>query len=174
MRQFCDIGLWAREYHDEIDWQLLHDQCASVHAATFAAAAFRIAREYLGIGFDLPAPWDASIDAEPLLHDTLCGGVYGSNDYTRLHSSTVTLNAVKASRTGEKSSVLSTVFPKREYLEHRYPYLKKHPYLLPVAWVQRIAHYASEKQYGADNSASGSIKLAKERIELMKQYDIMD
>ena len=174
LRQFCDIGLWAREYHTEIDWQRLHDQCASVHAATFAAAAFRIAKDYLGIAFDLSTPWDASIDVEPLLHDTLCGGVYGSNDLTRLHSSTVTLNAVKASRTGEKSSVLSTVFPKREYLERRYPYLKKHPYLLPVAWVQRIAHYASEKQSGADNSASGSIKLAKERIELMKQYDIMD
>ena len=174
LRQFCDIGLWARAYHVEIDWQRLHDQCASVHAATFAAAAFRIARDYLGIEFDLPMPWDASIDAEPLLHDTLCGGVYGSNDLTRLHSSTVTLNAVKASRTGEKSSVLSTVFPKREYLERRYPYLKKRPYLLPVAWVQRIVHYASEKQSGADNSASGSIKLGKERIELMKRYGIMD
>ena len=174
LRQFCDIGLWARAYHDEIDWQRLHDQCSSVHAATFAAAAFRIARDYLGIDFDLPTPWDASIDVEPLLHDTLCGGVYGSNDLTRLHSSTVTLNAVKASRTGEKSSVLRTVFPKRAYLERRYPYLKKSPYLLPVAWVQRLAHYASEKQSGADSSASGSIKLAKERIELMKQYDIMD
>ena len=174
LRQFCDIGLWAREYHGEINWRHLHDQCTSVHAATFAVAAFRIAKDYLGIEFDLPAPWDATIDVEPLLHDTLCGGVYGSNDYTRLHSSTVTLNAIKASRTGEKSSVLSTVFPKREYLEHRYPYLKKHPYLLPVAWVQRIAHYASEKQSNPDNSASGSIKLAKERIELMKQYDIMD
>ena len=174
LRQFCDIGLWAREYHDEIDWQRLHDQCASVHAATFAAAAFCVARAYLGIEFDLPAPWNASVDVEPLLHDTLCGGVYGSNDYTRLHSSTVTLNAVKASRTGEKGSVLRTVFPKREYLERRYPYLKKRPYMLPMAWAQRIAHYASEKQSGADNSASGSIKLAKERIELMKQYDIMD
>lgn len=174
LRQFCDIGLWAWEYHDEIDWQHLYDQCASVHAATFAAAAFRIARDYLGIDFDLPMPWDASIDVEPLLHDTLCGGVYGSNDLTRLHSSTVTLNAVKASRTGEKSSVLRTVFPKREYLERRYPYLKKRPYLLPVAWVQRIAHYASEKQAGTDNSASGSIKLGKERIELMKRYGIMD
>lgn len=175
LRQFCDIGLWAREYHAEIDWQQLHDQCTSVHAATFAAAAFRIAGEYLGIELDMPAPWDDSIDVEPLLHDTLCGGVYGSNDYTRLHSSTVTLNAVKANRTGEKSSVLRTVFPKREYLERRYPYLKKHPYLLPVAWVQRIAHYANEKQNTADgNSASGSIKLAKERIELMKRYDIMD
>ena len=174
LRQFCGIGLWARAYHVEIDWQRLHEQCESVHAATFAAAAFCIAGDYLGIEFDLPAPWDGSIDVEPLLHDTLCGGVYGSNDLTRLHSSTVTLNAVKASRTGEKSSVLSTVFPKREYLERRYPYLKKRPYLLPVAWMQRIAHYASEKQSGTDNSASGSIKLGKERIELMKRYGIMD
>lgn len=174
LRQFCDIGLWAREYHTEIDWQRLREQCESVHAATFAAAAFRIARDYLGIEFDLPTPWSDAVDAEPLLHDSLCGGVYGSNDLTRLHSSTVTLNAVKASRTGEKSSVLRTVFPKREYLERRYPYLKKRPYLLPVAWAQRLAHYASEKQSGADSSASGSIKLAKERIELMKRYGIMD
>lgn len=174
LRQFCDIGLWARAYHAEIDWQRLHEQCESVHAATFAAAAFRIARDYLGIDFDLPMPWNDAVDAEPLLHDSLCGGVYGSNDLTRLHSSTVTLNAVKASRTGKKSSVLRTLFPKREYLERRYPYLKKRPYLLPVAWAQRLAHYASEKQSGADSSASGSIKLAKERIELMKRYDILD
>lgn len=174
LRQFCDIGLWAQAYHDQIDWQRLYDQCASVHAATFATAAFRIAQAYLGIDFYLTTPWNSDVDVEPLLHDTLCGGVYGSNDYTRLHSSTVTLNAVKASRTGEKSSVLRTVFPKREYLERRYPYLKKRPYLLPVAWVQRIAHYAGEKQSGADNSASGSIKLARERIELMKRYGIIE
>ena len=173
LRQFCDIGLWARAYHDQIDWQRLHDQCTGVHAATFAATAFRIARTYLGIDFDLPGLWDGDVDVEPLLHDTLCGGVYGSNSYTRLHSSTVTLNAVKASRTGGKSSVLRTVFPKRAYLERRYPYLKKRPYLLPVAWVQRIVHYAGERS-GADNSASGSIKLGKERIELMKLYGIMD
>ena len=174
VRQFCDIGLWARAYHAEIDWQRLHDQCASVHAATFAAAAFRIARDDLGIDFDLPTPWDASIGVEPLLHDTLCGGVYGSNDLTRLHSSTVTLNAVKSSRKGRKSTVLRTIFPEKAYLESRYPYLKKRPYLLPVAWAQRLVHYASEKKSGADSSTSGSIKLAKERIELMKQYDIMD
>ena len=174
LRQFCDIGLWARAYRGEIDWQLLHEQCGSVHAATFAAAAFRIARDYLCIEVDLPAPWSDAVDVEPLLHDSLCGGAYGSNDLTRLHSSTVTLNAVKASRTGEKSGVLRTVFPKREYLERNYPYLKKHPYLLPVAWVQRLAHYAGEKKTGTDNSASGSIELAKERIELMKRYDIMD
>ena len=174
LRQFCDIGLWARAYHAEIDWQRLHEQCESVHAATFAAAVFRITKDYLGIDFDLPVPWDASLDVEPLLHDSLCGGVYGSNDLTRLHSSTVTLNAVKSSRKGRKNTVLRTIFLQKAYLESRYPYLKKRPYLLPVAWVQRLVHYASEKKSGADSSASGSIKLAKERIELMKRYGIMD
>ena len=173
MRQFCDIGLWAREYHDQIDWQRPHDQCAGVHAATFAAAAFRIARTYLGIDFDLPAPWDTDIDVEPMLHDTLCGGVYGSNDYTRLHSSTVTLNAVKSSREGKKSSVLSSVFPNRNYIAHQYAYVKKCPLLLPVAWAQRLVRYAFEKHSGSHNSAAGSVRLARERIELMKLYEII-
>ena len=45
----------------------------------------------------------------------------------------------------------------------------------PIAWMQRIAHYAGEKQNAADgNSASGSIRLGKERIELMKRYGLMD
>ena len=174
LRQFCDIGLWARAYHDQIDWLRLHDQCQTVHAATFAAAAFCIAANDLGIELDLPAPWEDTMDVAPLLHDTLCGGVYGSNDYTRLHASTVTLNAVRASRTGGRSSVLRTVFPPRSALARRYPYLKKHTWLLPAAWAQRLAHYAREKRQTTADSAAGSLRLARERIELMKQYDILE
>lgn len=96
------------------------------------------------------------------------------NAVAHCYAVSVTLNAVKASRTGEKSSVLRSVFPKREYLQSRYPYLKKRPYLLPVAWAQRIAHYTAETQSDSENSASGSLKLAKERIELMRQYDVID
>ena len=174
LRQFCDIGLWARAYHDQIDWLRLHDQCRTVHAATFAAAAFCIAANDLGIELDLPAPWEDTMDVAPLLHDTLCGGVYGSNDYMRLHASTVTLNAVRASRTGGRSSVLRTVFPPRSALARRYPYLKKHTWLLPAAWAQRLAHYAREKRQTTADSAAGSLRLARERIELMKQYDILE
>ena len=176
LRQFCDIGLWARTYQDDIDWELLHEQCAGVHAATFAAVAFEIARNWLGIDFDLPALWKTAVSAEPLLHDTLCGGVYGSNDLTRLHSSTVTLNAVKSSRKGKRGSVLSALFPNRQYMERKYPYVKKMPILLPAAWGQRVVHYLHEKRQGSstNNSATGSIQLARERIALMKLYGIME
>ena len=174
LRQFCDIGLWAKKYFDDIDWGLLRFQCAEVHAATFADAAFKIARDVLGVEFTPPEPWGADINIEPLLHDTLSGGIFGSNDYTRLHSSTVTLNAVRSSRRGKKSGILRSVFPPCRYLEGRYQYLKKRPWLLPVAWVQRICHYAEEKRSGGQNSASGSIKLGHERIELMRMYDIIE
>lgn len=174
LRQFCDIGLWAQKYHNEINWALLHDQCQSVRAATFAATVFVIARQHLGIAFDLPAQWETKVSAEPLLNDTLCGGVYGTNDLTRLHSSTVTLNAVKSSRAGKRSNILASVFPNRRYMERQYPYVKKSPLLLPVAWGQRLTHYLYEKHHNKDNSAAASLQLAKERIDLMKLYEIIE
>ncbi|MDD6800148.1 MAG: hypothetical protein PUE85_07015, partial [Firmicutes bacterium] len=170
-RQFCDIGLWAREYCDQIDWKLLYDQCASVHAENFAKAAFAIARRYLGVSFELPLPWDDGIDAEPLLHDALCSGIYGTNDYTRLHSSTMTLNAARAGRSGKKGGVLPSVFPSRAYMEKKYPYVRKHPALLPAAWIQRIVRYALSKE---KHDSFGSVRLGRERIELLKLYGIID
>lgn len=172
LRQFCDIGLWAKAYYDEIDWKLLYEQCESVHAATFAAAAFSVARDTLGIAFAPPEPWAENRDTEPLLHDTLCAGIYGSKDSTRLHSSTVTLGAVRSSRGSAGGGALASAFPNRSYMERSYPYLIKHPALLPFAWVQRILRYAREKD-GGTSGAAASVKLAKERIELLKKYEII-
>ncbi len=174
LRQFCDIGLWARAYHAQIDWELLQTQCRSAHAGTFAAVAFAIAREWLGIAFPLPELWETAVPAQPLLHDTLCGGVYGTSDLVRLHSATVTLNAVKSSRTGRRSSVLSSLFPNRRYLAQRYPYVQKTPLLLPVAWGQRLAGYLRERPQRGENSAAASLQLARERIALMELYEIIE
>lgn len=174
LRQFYDIGLWAHAYYDRIDWTLLHSQCDSVHAATFAAAVFEIDRTALGMNISLPTPWEKPhVSIEPLLHDVFAGGIYGHSDEARLHSSTVTLNAVNSSRTGKRRCVLRSVFPGRAYMEKKYAYLKKHPVLLPVAWAQRIFHYASEMCAHQNNSAADSLRLGKERIELLKLYDII-
>lgn len=173
LRQFFDIGFWAREYEREIDFDKLYRQCESVHAATFASVIFSVCRERLGISFEPGEMWKCDVQCEPMLHDVLCGGIYGSNDYTRLHSSTVTLSAVKSSRKGKNGSVLSTLFPKKTYMEKKYPYVKKNPILLPTAWIARIADYIKETKNTQNDNASDSLKLAKERIELMKMYNIM-
>ena len=98
----------------------------------------------------------------------MAGGVYGSATEDRVHSATVTLNAVAANRAGRRSSIWRSVFPKSTNLEGVYPYLKTYPFLLPLAWLHRIGRYLSKKP-----SAGQSITIAKERIELMKLYEII-
>ena len=175
VRQVCDIGLWAREYGAQMDWQWLYDCCSEVRAEVFAACLFRIAQQYVGIHFDLPDFWrDAATDCESLLLDMLEGGIYGSESLTRLHTASATVNAVKASRRGEsESGFIRTLFPNRRYIAEQYPYVRKHSFLLPVAWVERLFRYLSEVSTNDRSSASGSVRLAKQRLQLLKDYKII-
>lgn len=174
LRQFCDIALWAQACHQEIDWPLLYRQCAAVRAAVFASAVFAIGQDRLGIDFSLPAPWGSAPDPEPLLRDALCGGIYGSNDLTRLHSSTLTRDALRADRVGRSATPLAALFPGRPYMQRQYPYVKRTPLLLPVAWAHRLVRYLHEQRTTPDNSPAASLQLGKERIELLRRYDVID
>ncbi|MBQ7922112.1 MAG: hypothetical protein IJ325_05995 [Clostridia bacterium] len=141
---------------------------------SFAIAVLGIARHDLKIEFTLPADWETSQDySRPMLCDILNGGIYGSADTNRQHSATMTLNAVKAAQTETKYSVWQSVFPKREAMVGKYPYVKKHPILLPVAWAHRLFSYAKRNSTG-ETKAVASIAIGKERIELLRFYDIVD
>ena len=175
IRQVLDIGLWAQWYGDQVDWPLLRQQCEQAHAAGFAAGVFDAAERCFGI----PAPsapcWkEIAADSTAMLEDLLSGGIYGATDQSRLHSGTVTLNAVAAQRKGKRSgSLLRTVFPSGESLRRQYPYLEKHPALLPVAWTQRLWKYGKETK-NRDSSTAESLKTANRRLELLKQYGILE
>ena len=174
IRQVCDIGLWAQKYGGRIDWQTLADQCDTVKIRQFVSAVLGIARHDLLIEFDVPAGFDSEPDyGKPMLKDILCGGIYGSADTNRQHSATMTLGAVKASRTEEKHGILSSIFPSKEVMEHKYPYVKKHPILLPAAWMQRLFSYAKRNVSG-ETKAAESLAIGKERIELLRLYGIVE
>lgn len=173
IRQLCDIGLWAGAYFEALDWAALYAACRETRSQGFAAAAFGICRTYLGMDLPLPAPWDETPPLEPLCHDALAGGIYGSADGDRLHASTLTMNSVRSSRRGKKKLPLATAFPPRSYLWDQYPYLRRHPGLLPWAWIQRLGRYAAGIRQ-KDNSPAGAVKLARERVALLKLYGVMD
>lgn len=73
-----------------------------------------------------------------------------------------------------ENGLLKTVFPPARQLAGRYPYLKEKPYLLPVAWINRILKYGKETAGGsADNNAAQSIKIGNGRVALLKEYGII-
>ena len=179
IRQVCDIVLYANAYGSQIDWLRILEQCKAIHGEQFAAALFRIGSRYLT--FDpvkacYPQQWQKiQVDELPMLDDLLDSGVYGSANRSRLHSSTITLNAVSAQKKGKKvgNHLLKTIFPSAKALSGRYRYLERKPFLLPVAWADRILHYRKETASIPGNTAAESVKIGNQRIELMKQYGVI-
>ena len=85
----------------------------------------------------------------------------------------MTLNAVRSSRMNTRFSVWQSVFPSMDAMAGKYPYVKKYPILLPVAWARRIFTYARRNRAG-ETKASESLSIGKERIELMRYYRIIE
>ena len=175
IRQICDICLWAKVYADRINWDKLYCQCKEANALKFASAVFKVADKNLNIKFTLPENWkEIIVDGEPLLLDALNAGIYGSADQSRAHSASVTFNAVAAQRSEKHSSILQTVFPAKKKLVNEYPILKKSALFLPYAWCARIWKYRKETKNAPDNQMSEALRIAKERKQLLKYYDIIE
>ena len=179
IRQVCDIVMYANTYGKEVDWQQVYKNCCEIHAELFAAALFRIGKKYLTFDPEkaaYPTVWQQlEVDEQPMLEDLLSSGVYGGSTMSRKHSSNMTLEAVSADKQGKKSglSLKKSLFPSAKSLESRYPYLKKYPYLLPLAWFSRIVKYGKEQKGNTNNSAMESLKIGSERVELLRKYKVI-
>ena len=180
IRQVCDIVLFANHYGEKIEWDRIIANCRKIHAEHFAVSLFRIGENYLTFDPEkahFPKEWKKiAVDEEPMLMDLLDSGIYGDSSMSRKHSSNMTLSAVSANKQGKKQShgVLRTLFPPAKSLEGRFPYLQKRPYLLPVAWVDRILRYRKETQRISNDDAVESIKIGNQRTELLRYYKIVN
>ena len=180
IRQVCDIVLMANAYGAQIDWHKMLEQCKEVRAEKFSAALFKIGKNYLNFDEEkatYPKEWrEIEVDEKALLLELLGSGIYGGSSMSRKHSSNMTLEAVAAQNRGKKpgNTVMKTLFPSARNLQGRYHYLKKRPYLLPVAWGERILKYQREITHMEDNQAMEAVRIGNRRIELLKQYGILD
>lgn len=175
LRIVADVCLFSRGHAAEIDFPAVLAACTDLRCERFAAAVFRIGEKYLDIA--APEAFGLPVDEAPLLADVLSSGNLGE-DIDRLHSAHITLQTVAADRLGARAggTVRNTVFLPASALSGRYPYLKKSPWLLPVAWVSRTATYAMgrlRRKSGAERPAA-SLRIGKNRVDLLRAYHIID
>lgn len=169
IRQACDIGLFAQEFTSDIDWTYILESCKKYKIDLFAAAVFSITAKHLGCF--MPSVFsEYDVDELPLLDDMLSGGLYGASDLNRTHSSNMTLDAVAADKNGKRTSGwFHSIFLPVGSLKGRYTYLRRYPWLLPVAWVQRIWNYLRDK----GTHPAESIRIGRSRVELLRKYGII-
>lgn len=117
---------------------------------------------------DRTVDWETDIERETW--DALFAMAASHSVLPMIYAAVVRCPAARKAGNG----LLKTVFPPARQLAGRYPYLKEKPYLLPLAWVNRILKYGKETAGGsADNNAAQSIKIGSERVALLKEYGII-
>ncbi|MBQ1817787.1 MAG: nucleotidyltransferase family protein [Clostridia bacterium] len=170
IRHVCDICLFAGT--EETDGRRIRSVTDGLRLSRLFAAVFAIGERYLGLkGY--PAFADIDAEPEPLLEDILTGGLYGTVDIDRAHSSRITLEAAAAEKSGRRSrGALTSAFPSRRALEGTYPTLKKHPYLLPVFWIRRLFAYLTDRRQGPIDPTR-SLKIGSERVALLENYGVI-
>lgn len=176
IRQVCDIGLFAQKHAKQIDWPKLRKQTDSISALNFTASLLAIAEESLGIDLTgIPDVFRSSkASPEALLEDILDSGVYGSSTMSRKHSAAITLHAAESARyraSEERPRRRRVLFPPASGMTKRYPYLARYPWLLPVAWVQRIYQYLKSRD--VSNTPGQALRIGHQRVSLMEQYGLL-
>ena len=136
-----------------------------------------IGRKFLGFSFEkvhYPVFLQKEhVNCEHLILDLLDSGIFGDSTMERKHSSNITLAAAESGKKDTVASVKASLFPGKAYMEKGYPWIKKCPWLLPVAWGMRIVGYLKSKRKSSKEEPGG-VEIGMSRVELLREYGIID
>lgn len=97
----------------------------------------------------------------------MVGGVFGASTGERLHSANITLSAVERGERG--GTIWSSLFPGRSYMEQKYDYVSKYPWLLPIGWIHRMIEFLWK-----DHTDSRKVlETGEMRVNLLKKYQMI-
>lgn len=137
IRMYLDLAFFLRRFGSSLDWSRLLPELEQLSLTRFANTALTGVEQWFGVESCLPLmPVDKAV-MEDFLDFTLSGGIYG---YIGRDPSSVFLKQQSSGKAGisRGKTLLHRMFPPLSSLEYRYPYLLKHPWLLPAAWVHRL------------------------------------
>lgn len=152
LRQLCDLVLLLESDRDKIDWDTFRCKVKECGFERFVSAILMVCRKLFHML--LPQSPMVPIDEndpfiDVLIHDILSGGAHGNSSADRQLTNSI-LNSSKDKRTGYLQSKVSyftrLLFPAPKNLGPRYAYAKRHPLLLPMAWIHRMIHDICRKE----------------------------
>ncbi len=167
IRQILDMFKFGTRYFEVIDWSRVNEAIKNTGAGKLYGDVLEVGRLYLG--FDFENNFGISFP-EKLLDDIFSAGAYGNNTSERTGSKVKVLAAMDSNG---KHSRLRSIFPSLEAMREFYTILYDHPYLLPVMWFVRIVRYIFRSKTGKTYDVLKSEKIADEKIQLLRDYEII-
>lgn len=151
----------------EIDYDKVYEACSAQGYEQIYACVMLMAKQYYGI--DTPEVQEA-VDCEGVLDYMLNYGIFG---YTE-DGNVLLVQSVK--RGGEEVGAIRRMFfPPLKMIWHKYRYLKKAPFLLPVAWIHRLLRALFVKKYSISKMAGGvkgSLRYSREHDKRLEELGL--
>jgi hypothetical protein len=183
LRQLCDLTLFTEAYNDVIDWHELLKMADLLHIRTFAVALFKICNELFELKipdvFILPCKTNILHDLTDSIFDS---GVYGKPDTDHI-AANMYLYFAGASKNGgnwyKLHDFFAMMFPGVDKLAPKYQYAQKYRFLLPAAWLHRIAYCIVRKDVSlsvktAVFTSSKPGEMLSSKRALLKKLDLVD
>jgi hypothetical protein len=168
IRNLCDIALFISKYFEEIDFEILKKICKEQNYENIYCYVLSAVEQCFG--FDLSKVDFERKKCDLFLEYTLLNGVFGKND-------NVLIRQVSLDENENTKGLRRLFFPAAKTLENRYKYLKKYPYLLPIAWIQRILYGRFGKKVKFTRMVSdinGAMEFSEERLKWLKKLGLND
>lgn len=180
MKYLADITLYVDAYGKYIDYQRMWKRLEELDYVKFAHYLFAICIEFLGMDKAILEGRKMSMGNEfyEFMLDLFNGGVMyedKSDSWQILGMMTPYFTGEKSGAKGKFGRKLAVIFPRVKDIQEYYPYLRKYPFLLPVAWVQKATKYLINYRNQSNNwySASEKLNVAEHRIDLMDKLGLL-
>ena len=181
LRYFLDFALYAQYYHDKLDWDMVRGQLAAMGYPDLLGSIYAFVAQYFPVSlpFALPALDDETLSA--MAEGILEYGVYGKSQVADgptmwKYSPDVILSDSRATAANMIGPLARLFFPPVIQLRLRYRYLRRYPFLYPVAWVQntarRIKKYARKHVFSMMRQLPESINAYSDEAVLRKKIGL--
>ncbi len=154
LRQLCDFIVVCQTKKHEINWEIVSEDSVKFGINQFLLAVFQVCNRLFRIDIPEALKSDAMTQCKQIddfVEDILKGGAFGQYDINRIAVNTIIKNTGKKEKYMKNRilNAISILFPSGINLSKRpyYSYLKSYPYLLPLAWIQRIAYGLARKDF---------------------------
>lgn len=138
IRMFMDVDVLIRNT-DNFSSESFLSKCKAANIETFAKAVFSLCR----LWFNTPVESDFVFSDDMLKkfeNVIIDGGNFGFEGRTlgEYYIDKSLGNGEKNNLVAKLKAIMLLLFPSSEILKNNYLYAKKHPFLLPAAWLNRI------------------------------------
>jgi len=175
LRHLIDICVYVNRYNEQLNWEYIVSILDRFGIKDFALNLLFICQHHLGM-VDLSFLYqDIEEDVVSMLMYDIIERNADNEGTTKRASAHDIVHAAYFRNSNRNINIFkANYFPKGSSLSSKYMYARKHPILLPIAWLHRAFSYFWRKMRGNTVvSPAERAKVANERIELLKRVRIL-